>query len=157
MALIPEMQDAMERQKTSFDYRMYVSDTEEFMKLWSDRERPDTWRVDTLSADELKKEYEKAQYGFTLRDDIIVNEVACPTKLIDYVKYGIIPILKSDKIGDFVENGLEYVRIEDFINGRIPLEEKRVQMVQNNFSVMGKIYDDYKKGLKELQEILERI
>ena len=66
-------------------------------------------------------------------------------------------ILKSDKIGDFVENGLEYVRIEDFINGRIPLEEKRVQMVQNNFSVMGKIYDDYKKGLKELQEILERI
>ena len=155
--LIPEMQDAMERQKTSFDYRMYVSDTEEFMKLWSDRERPDTWRVDTLSADELKKEYEKAQYGFTLRDDIIVNEVACPTKLIDYVKYGIIPILKSDKIGDFVENGLEYVRIEDFINGRIPLEEKRVQMVQNNFSVMGKIYDDYKKGLKELQEILERI
>lgn len=155
--LIPEMQDAMERQKTSFDYRMYVSDTEEFMKLWSDRERPDTWRVDTLSADELKKEYEKAQYGFTLRDDIIVNEVACPTKLIDYVKYGIIPILKSDKIGDFVENGLEYVRIEDFINGRIPLEEKRVQMVQNNFSVMEKIYDDYKKGLKELQEILERI
>lgn len=97
------------------------------------------------------------QYGFTLRDDIIVNEVACPTKLIDYVKYGIIPILKSDKIGDFVENGLEYVRIEDFINGRIPLEEKRVQMVQNNFSVMKKIYDDYKKGLKELQEMLERI
>ena len=47
-------------------------------------------------------------------------------------------ILKSDKIGDFVENGLEYVRIEDFINGRIPLEEKRVQNVQNNFSVMEK-------------------
>lgn len=47
-------------------------------------------------------------------------------------------ILKSDKIGDFVENGLEYVRIEDFINGRIPLEEKRVQKVQNNFSVMEK-------------------
>ena len=54
-------------------------------------------------------------------------------------------ILKSDKIGDFVENALEYVRIEDFINGRIPLEEKRVQKVQNNFSVMEKIYDDYKK------------
>ena len=66
-------------------------------------------------------------------------------------------ILKSDKIGDFVENGLEYVRIEDFINGRIPLEEKRVQKVQNNFSVMEKIYDDYKKWLKELQEMLERI
>lgn len=52
---------------------------------------------------------------------------------------------------------MNYGRIEDFINGRIPLEEKRVQMVQNNFSVMEKIYDDYKKGLKELQEILERI
>ena len=105
----------------------------------------------------MKKEYEKAQYGFTLRDEFIVNEVACPTKLIDYVKYGIIPILKFDKIGDFIENGLEYVKIEDFINGRIPSEEKRVQMVQNNFSVMEKIYDDYKKGLGELQEILERI
>lgn len=55
------------------------------------------------------------------------------------------PGIITDKIGDFVENGLEYVRIEDFINGRIPLEEKRVQKVQNNFSVMEKIYDDYKK------------
>ncbi len=38
-------------------------------------------------------------------------------------------ILKSDKIWRFCENGLEYVRIEDFINGRIPSEEKRVQKV----------------------------
>lgn len=61
---------------------MYVSDTEEFLKLWGNRTQPDSWRVDTLSAEELKLEYEKADYGFMLRDDIIVNEVACPTKLI---------------------------------------------------------------------------
>ena len=152
--LIPTMQEAIEKRRNEFDFRMYVSDTEEFLKLWGNRTQPDSWRVDTLSAEELKLEYEKADYGFMLRDDIIVNEVACPTKLIDYIKYGIIPIMKSEKVGDFVENGLGYVKLEDFLEGNMPTEEERTEMVRNNMSVMKKLHTDYENGLADLKKIL---
>ena len=148
------MQEAIEKRRNEFDFRMYVSDTEEFLKLWGNRTQPDSWRVDTLSAEELKLEYEKADYGFMLRDDIIVNEVACPTKLIDYIKYGIIPIMKSEKVGDFVENGLGYVKLEDFLEGNMPTEEERTEMVRNNMSVMKKLHTDYENGLADLKKIL---
>ena len=66
-------------------------------------------KVLSVSPDELYKYYEKAHYGFILRNDIAVNRVACPTKLIEYMSYGIIPIVISPKIGDFESYGFEYV------------------------------------------------
>lgn len=152
--LIPTMQDAIEKRRNEFDFRMYVSDTTEFLKLWGNKKQPDDWRVDTLSAEELKLEYEKADYGFMLRDDIVVNEVACPTKLIDYIKYGIIPIMKSEKVGDFVENGLRYIKMEDFLDGNMPSDVERIEMIRNNMSIMDKLHMDYETGLAHLKEIL---
>lgn len=57
----------------------------------------------SVSPAELKDYYKKAHYGFVLRDDIVVNNVACPTKLVEYMFYGIIPIVLSDNVGDFKE------------------------------------------------------
>ena len=70
--------------------------------------------VQSVQPSELSAFYEKANYGFILRDDITVNNVACPTKLIEYLNYGIIPIVLSDKIGDFKELGYEYISVKDF-------------------------------------------
>ena len=77
---------------------------------------PEESNIDILSVlpEQLKKYYEKANYGFVLRDDIDVNNVACPTKLIEYLYYGITPIVKSEKIGDFDNLGFEYLKVEDF-------------------------------------------
>lgn len=66
-------------------------------------------KILSVSPDELYKYYEIAHYGFILRDDITVNRVACPTKLIEYMSYGIIPIVISPKIGDFENYGYEYI------------------------------------------------
>ena len=76
------------------------------MRHWGDREAPDDWEITTKTAEEMKEVYRHAQYGFVLRDDIVVNNVACPTKIIDYIKYDIIPIVKSPHIGDF--EGMEW-------------------------------------------------
>lgn len=65
--------------------------------------------VDCVTPAELSKYYAIANYGFVLRDNDIVNKVACPTKLIEYLFYGIIPIVKSPEIGDFLQYGYEYV------------------------------------------------
>lgn len=63
----------------------------------------------------LSDYYEIANYGFILRDEHVVNKVAAPTKLIEYLTFGIIPIVKSPLIGDAFDLGYEYViYTEDF-------------------------------------------
>lgn len=44
---------------------------------------------------ELGSELNRIKYGFVLRKDIIVNEVATPTKLSNYISHGIIPIYSN--------------------------------------------------------------
>lgn len=56
-----------------------------------------------LPKEELEKEISSAHFGFVLRKDDIVNNVATPTKFSTYLSYGIIPIF-SDSICDFKEN-----------------------------------------------------
>lgn len=68
--------------------------------------------IDSVSPDELGKYYMQAHYGFILRDDVVVNRVANPTKLIEYLAWGITPIVKSSEIGDFPELGYEYIHYE---------------------------------------------
>ena len=57
--------------------------------------------VDCVASDRLYRYYQSAAWGFVLRDDNWTNRVACPTKLIEYMKYGVIPIVKSEVLGDF--------------------------------------------------------
>jgi len=73
-------------------------------------------RVLSLSPDDLWRYYQIAHYGFILRDDILVNRVANPTKLAEYLQYGIIPIVKLSQIGDYDQYRYEYVdyqRLDD--------------------------------------------
>lgn len=70
--------------------------------------------VQTVAPQELSRFYEAAHYGVILRDDIPVNRVACPTKLVEYLYYGMIPIVKSAHIGDFAALGYEYLTYEAF-------------------------------------------
>ena len=88
--LIPEMQDAISMEREQCEFHIYVSDPNAFMLQWGGREAPEKWEVTTKTAEEMKEAYKNAQYGFILRDDIVVNHVACPTKMIDYIKYDII-------------------------------------------------------------------
>ena len=74
------------------------------------------WNLSVLSVkpSELPQYYSKAHYGFILRDDILVNQVANPTKMLEYLIFGIIPIVKSPKIGDFALYNYDYVLYTDF-------------------------------------------
>ena len=49
---------------------------------------------------ELPAEMAKYKYGFLLRENMIINEVATPTKMNSYMASGVIPVF-SDVIGDF--------------------------------------------------------
>jgi len=71
---------------------------------------------------ELKKYYSIAHYGFVLRDDIAVNQVACPTKMVEYLYYGIVPIVKSADIGDFLSLGYQYLSLQAFGGDLLPIK-----------------------------------
>ncbi len=76
--------------------------------------KPEDVVIDSVLPDELAVYYEKADYAFILRDDNIVNRVACPTKLVEYLNYGIIPIVLCPNIGDFYDYGYKYLPKEKF-------------------------------------------
>ncbi len=98
----------------------------------------DKLRVLTVDPCELGDYYRQAHYGFILRDDITVNRVACPTKMVEYLFHGMIPIVKSPRIGDFAEMGYEYVNYSDFSDDLPPVKSEvnrrlvREMIAENN-------------------------
>ncbi len=69
--------------------------------------------VESVPPEQLFKYYSIAHYGFIVRDDHILNKVACPTKMIEYLYYGLKPIVLSPYIGDFYEQQYERIDIYD--------------------------------------------
>ncbi len=51
--------------------------------------------VDCVDANELSERIKGVKYGFVLREDNPVNNVATPTKLSNYISNGIIPVYSS--------------------------------------------------------------
>lgn len=76
--------------------------------------------VKYVPVNEVGKELMKYKYGFLLREDHIVNQVATPTKLNSYLASGVIPIY-SDVIHDFAEEfkNIDYmIKIADMNDHR---------------------------------------
>lgn len=70
-------------------------------------------QIASVNPEELSKYYLAASYGMMFRDDHILNEVASPTKLSEYLFYGMVPMLTSIKVGDFVPLGIDYSVLND--------------------------------------------
>lgn len=54
-----------------------------------------------------------------MRDPVLLNQVACPTKLVEYLYWGVVPIVSTPSIGDFAELGFAYVLLDDFCVRRL--------------------------------------
>lgn len=98
--------------------------------------------ITSVKPEELEYYYKRSHYGFILRDDILVNRVACPTKIVEYLNYGIKPIVLSPQIGDFNEYGYEYLKLEELkISNLLCCKSiKNIQVIEqirstNNFNL----------------------
>lgn len=111
--------------------------------------------VMSASQSEVISHLKSSHFGFLLRDKDPVNEVAFPTKLIEYLAYGVIPIIKSSQIGDYETLGVEGLYLEDFINGRLPSDEEMVGIRYRNFLRYQKVLTDYQKGVNELIDFIK--
>ena len=68
--------------------------------------------VKTVSKEEVSKELMDTSYGFILRENNIVNNVATPTKFSSYLSCGVLPIYSSS-LCDFNEH---FSSIKEFCN-----------------------------------------
>lgn len=101
-------------------YTLLVSDKQYILDKMSQMGiDPSAIEVESVMPDQLADYYHMADYAFILRDDHVVNRVANPTKIVEYLSYGIIPIVLSPEIGDYNERGYEYLPLKDF-NTKIP-------------------------------------
>jgi hypothetical protein len=67
----------------------------------------------SVAPDDLKYYYSLAHYGMILRDSTIVNKVSNPTKLSEYLAFGITPIVLNPDVGDYFAMGYDYITLED--------------------------------------------
>ncbi len=146
---IGQMQALIKTAGARCRYRILVPDPAAFWRLWGARDegREPEITVASVSPEEMDREYRACHFGLALRDDLDVNRVACPTKIIEYLQYGIIPVLKCPLIGDFVSMGMKYVPESDFLAGRIPDEPERRKMIQGNYEVFRQLMEEQKRGI----------
>ena len=92
--------------------------------------------------DKVNEELRKYKFGFIIRDDNPVNNVATPTKMNSYLANGIIPVY-TDVVGAFKQNlqGLKYA---------IPLTIKgdglsKLYEFEKSDMLASDVYDDYKQ------------
>ena len=137
-----------------YRFKIFTHENEKLKEDWNDMQN-DLLCIGNRSNEEIYKEYEDCDYGFLLRDDNVVNNVACPTKMMEYLRFGIIPILKTDRIGNFKEYGLQYISLKDFNEGKVPDEEERKRMINNNYEILLKIIDQSKNGTDQIREYLK--
>ncbi|GEM_PF-5957536 len=148
---IPLIQSAISSVKSDIEFRIFVSSPEKFKELWGDRTYPDNLYVKNGNSDEIKEAYMRARYGFIVRDDNNLNRVACPTKIMEYIQFGIIPIVKSRNIGDFIRDGLYSVSVDDFTDGRLePYTVERKHAAENKM-ITDRYKDDYVNAVSDIK------
>ena len=121
----------------------YITDTAKFLPI-----------LDTISHSKWLTASQNFHYGFCLRENHVLNRVACPTKIIEYLVLGIIPILDYEDIGDFKSMGMNYLSVKDILSHNIPTEEERNLMAKNNLTVYNNLLAMKIKGAKQISSIV---
>lgn len=101
--------------KNNYKFIILTGEKEKFYKKLDDLGLANSKNIilNSVLPEELPKYYAIAHYGFVLRDKHILNRVSNPTKLVEYMWHGIVPIVKYEYLGDYKDFGYEYIKYTD--------------------------------------------
>ncbi|MFZ2452449.1 MAG: glycosyltransferase [Methylovulum miyakonense] len=150
---VPKMVDAISRTASICTHLFYCPEPEIFRAMLPEAVRSQVV-VDCKAHDELVSLYAECHYGFILREDIIVNHVACPTKLVEYLAMGIVPVVDCEDVGDFKAMGMQFLALEELLRGNLPSEEQRTAMAKQNFTIYERMREVRKQGAKDICSVL---
>ncbi|NLR99423.1 glycosyltransferase [Rhizobium sp. P38BS-XIX] len=148
---VPKMIDAIAKTADHCQHRFYTPQPEAVKAMLS-ASLMNSVIVESKTHAELMEIYPNCHYGFILREDSIVNKVACPTKLVEYLAMGIVPIIDSENIGDFKSLGMQYITLPDFLASKLPDEETRVRMASENLAVYERLQDVREAGAEQIYQ-----
>ncbi len=144
---IDKMLEYVHRNAGRYRFTFLVTDPDEIKRRYKNRyiaEFPGI--VSSASPHEVSSWYEANSYGLVFRKDVVVNRVACPTKLVEYLQHGLVPIVDSPDIGDFGRYGYRYVHIDS----PLPDNNMRIQMALENRAVLQKLFYQFICGRDQL-------
>lgn len=154
---VEDMLQTVGELKDKYEFIFLTNEPDELRKI-SDRMGVSQYiKIDSVPHEQIKNYFESADFGFVLRDDIAVNNVAFPTKLVEYLAYKIIPIVKNPNIGDFAADKGKYILLEDFIAGKIPTDAEISDMQEYNYKLYLQIFEHYEQGKTKLLELIDKI
>lgn len=146
---VPKMVDAITRTVPICTHRFYSPDPDAVREMLPEAIREQVI-IDRKGHEELIALYAECHYGFILREDIVVNHVSCPTKLVEYLAMGIVPIVDCDNIGDFKAMGMQYVSLGELLLGQLPEECRRAEMAEDNFRIYEQLRVVRKRGAEDI-------
>jgi hypothetical protein len=147
--------DSIAQQKDNFTFLILTPDIDYFDKIIQASNRLSTIELKSVEPHKVSQEYKSAHFGFILRDDIIVNQVACPTKLIEYLESGLIPIVLQPEIGDFNQMGYNYILNENFVKGLIPEAALLKEMRESNYKIIETLQNEKMSAIQQLKRYFE--
>lgn len=89
------------RKRGDVELRVFTFSVDQANKLLEERGIKN-YSVTSVPPDQMTEALRDVKFGFVLRDDIAVNNVATPTKLSSYLSAGVIPVY-STALKDFHE------------------------------------------------------
>jgi hypothetical protein len=127
------------------------------MKQLAESQKIVNCTIASVPPDQVADYYLKSTFGFVLRDPVLVNLVACPTKLVEYLYWGVIPIVLTPDIGDFKKLGFMWITIEEFTSARLPDATKAALMREHNRKVVERLIESCENELSKLHKMLKNI
>jgi hypothetical protein len=137
------------------DFTFLSHDKNIFMQKAKSIDIADNVTIRSATKSELPAIYKEHDFGFVLRDKSPVNTVSCPTKLSEYMDFGLIPIVKYTSLGDFEKYGYNYITDEDVRSLMLPDATCRTYMIQENYKAIDHLINEYEVGSSVLLNLLK--
>lgn len=135
----------IEKKIPNAELRLFSGNKDEFIQKCKDRGITN-YELKYVPVKELQDELHKCKYGFIIRTDHIVNQVATPTKMNSYLAAYMIPVF-SDGVDDFRRN----INLGDYeIMAKCPLDAETVAGNIVDFENTSKDYGKYEHIVNEV-------
>lgn len=149
---IGKMINTIEKNINGYMFRIFCPSPSEFNQMLPDTLKNNRYlSISNKASSEIIDEYKTNHFGFILRENNIINRVACPTKLIEYLGMGIVPIVDSVEIGDFNNLGMQYIHLENFQEGNIPDTLALMEIAKTNLELYKYLRKTYYDGITKLK------
>lgn len=135
-----------------YEFIIYTRKREEMESLCKAHGVLERVRISSYAPKDAQKILTETDVGFVLRDESPVNRVACPTKLMEYLQFGVIPIVTFASIGDFEKSGYQYLSLEKFVHGEFDVDAFSGMRI-HNLKVYKRFHQQFEDNIGRLQSL----